>query len=887
MSWKNVEYIDPLAPLQRGLLVDVPQAAADRVVARPRDAAPVLSFAQERLWSLAQDTPDDPSWNLPLSLRVEGPLDVAALSRALSEIVRRHEVLRTTIGSAGGRPAPVVHPPAPVALRVLRVDADAARAEAAAEARRPFDLAASLPFRAALLTIADDVHQLLVTMHHVVTDGWSLGVFCRELSALYAGAMLPDLPLQYADHAAWQRAFLGSASYEREIAFWAEALGDVLRAPRALELPADRPRPPVPSRRGDRRSFRFLAAVGEALEALACKEGATMFMTLLAAFEVLLHRTTGETSLVVGTPVAGRARAGTEGLIGCFHNNLALRVEVTPELTFRELLGRVRAACLAAFAHQDVPLERLVQALAPERDLGRSPLFRVMFTLQAEPRDTVSLPGLTVGRLRADVPTAGMDLFLAMHAGAGNLGGAVEYDTDLFDADTIDRLVAHLGVLLEGVARDPDATVASLPILPEEERHLVVEAWNATAAPWSEGATLHDLFQAHAARDPAAPALLFEGRVTTYGELDARANRLANHLRRYGVGPESLVGISLRRSPEQIVAALATLKAGGAWVPLDPAYRTGRLAFMIADADLRLIVTEESVAPTLPAPGLHLVRVDGDGAAIARESPALPSSGVTFANKAYVLYTSGSTGRPWGVVVDHHGLGNLAAVHHRALGVGPGARVLQLASFDSGAAVWDLVMALLNGATLVLASQEALLPGPDLLETLRENRVSIMTVPPGVLAALPPAELPDLRTIVVAGEACAQELVDRWQPGRKLFDAYGPTEASLCATLGERCAGQERPTIGKPIANVQIFILDEGGNPAPIGAPGELHVGGVGVARGYLRRPELTAERFVTRPFQAPGRLYKTGDLARWLADGNIEILGRLGDPLVPRGSGG
>jgi amino acid adenylation domain-containing protein/non-ribosomal peptide synthase protein (TIGR01720 family) len=845
-----------------------------------------LSFGQERLWFLAQLEPDDPSYVIPSAARLRGRLDAGALTRALGEIVRRHEALRTTFASRGGRPVQLVHPPAPFDLPVTDLGAipgperlDAARRAAAAEARAPFDLSKGPLFRARLLRLGEDDHALVLTVHHIVSDGWSQAVLNRELGALYeayvAGRATPlaDLAIQYADYAAWQRAWLSGDVFDRQIDYWKETLGG---APASLDLPGDRPRPPSPSHRGARRSFAFPAEIGRAMEALARREGATLFMTLLAAFEVLLARLTGQSDIVVGTPVAGRARAETEGLVGFFINNLVLRTEVAADLSFRALVRRVRAVCLGAYAHQDVPFERLVQELAPERDLSRSPLFQVMFTLQNEPRDPLALAGLAVERLRADAPSAKIDLSVAMGAGPGALGGMIEYATDLFDAATIDRLVAHLGTLLAAIARDPEARVGALAILPEDERRLVVETWNATAAPYPAGATIHGLFEAQAARAPDAVALICEGRETTYRDLDERSNRLAHRLRRLGVGTESLVGVSMRRAPEMIVALLGTLKAGGAWVPLDPAYPRDRLEFMVADAGVGVLLTQDAVAGGLPAHDATVLRLDTDWAAIATESGVRPEAGGTAEGAAYVIYTSGSTGRPKGVVVTHRGLGNVAAVHHQAYGVGPGTRVLQFSSINFDASVWDLVMALLNGATLVLAAQDALLPGPALTRTLVESRVNVMTVPPSVLAALPHAELPDLRTIVVAGEACPVDLVDTWAPGRRFWNAYGPTETSICATMGECFAGGGKPTIGKPIANARVYVVDPGGQPLPIGVPGELCVGGVGLARGYLHRPELTAEKFVESGLDPAGRLYRTGDLCRWLADGTLEFIGRI-----------
>jgi amino acid adenylation domain-containing protein/non-ribosomal peptide synthase protein (TIGR01720 family) len=859
-----------------------------------REGAIALSFAQERLWFLDQLEPGDPSYVMASAIRLDGALDVSALERALAAIVARHEILRTTFTTASGKPAQIIHPSMDPGFSITDLsalaaaEADAAVAsEIAIEARRPFDLAHGPILRARVLRLSADRHVLLHAVHHIASDGWSNGVFTRELGALYqafvAGSTpaLPELPIQYADHAAWQRRWFVGAALEQQLWYWR---GHLAGAPAALDLPADRPRPPAPSHRGDRRSITLPPALAPALSDLSRREGTTLFMTLLAAFDVLLYRYTGQGDLVVGTPIAGRAQAETEGLIGFFINTLALRAEITGEMSFRALLQQVKETCLGAYAHQDMPFERLVQELVPERDLSRSPLFQVTFTLQNTPREALALGGLTATSLRAASDSAKFDLTLAMIEGPHGLTALFEYSTDLFDAATVERLASHLGVLLEGIVANPGATVASLPILPAAERQTLLVDFNRTRVAYARGATIHGTFEAHAARQPGAPALVFEGQTLSYRELDERANQLAHHLRARGVGPSVLVGISMHRSLEMIVAVLGTLKAGGAYVPLDPTYPKDRLSFMLEDARVEMLLTQASVAADLPAHEATVLCLDRDWPAIAAGSRALPAPLATDTDLAYVIYTSGSTGKPKGVMVEHHGLVNVAEVHARAFRSGPDSRVLQLASLSFDASVWEMVMALLNGGCLVLASADALLPGPDLLKTLTDNRITALTISPSVLAALPLTSLPDLRTIVVAGEACSEDLVSRWAPGRQFIDAYGPTETSVCASLGECFAGGGKPSIGKPISNHRILILDPARNLAPIGVPGELCVGGVGLARGYLNRPELTADRFIADPFVAGERLYRTGDLARFLPDGTLEYLGRIDHQVKIRG---
>ena len=877
------------AALRAGHGVSVPP-----LVRAPREGVIALSFAQERLWFLDQLEPGDPSYVMASAVRLEGPLDAGALERALYVIVARHEILRTTFTTAAGKPAQIIHTSMDLGFSIADLTAlSAAEGDAAVlreiaiEARRPFDLARGPILRARALRLAEDRHVLLFAVHHIASDAWSSGVFVRELGALYrafvsgTASPLTELPIQYADYAAWQRRWLADTALDQQLAYWR---GHLAGAPGALDLPADRLRSPVPSHRGDRRSRVIARPVAQALGELARREGVTLFMTLLAAFDVLLYRYTGQGDLVVGTPIAGRTQAETEGLIGFFVNTLALRAELGGEMSFRALLQQVKETCLGAYAHQDMPFERLVQELVPERDLGRSPLFQVTFTLQSAPREAMALEGLRAENLRVAGASAKFDLTLAMIEGPDGLTALFEYATDLFDASTIERLLGHLETLLEGVAADPAAAVASLPILPAAERQTLLVDFNRTAIPFAQGATIHGTFEAHAARQPDAPALAFGQTTLTYRELDERANQLAHHLRKQGVGPSVLVGISMHRSLAMIIAVLGTLKAGGAYVPLDPTYPEDRLAFMLADARVAVLLTESRVASELPAHEARVLCLDSDWPAVAAESMEAPPPLAGAASLAYVIYTSGSTGRPKGAMVEHHGLVNVAEVHARALGSGPGSRVLQLASLSFDASVWEMVMALLNGGTLVLAEAEALLPGPELVKTLVDQRITALTISPSVLAALPPASLPDLQTIIVAGEACPEDLVTRWAPGRRFIDAYGPTETSICASLGECFAGGGKPSIGTPIANTRILILDANRELAPIGVPGELCVGGVGLARGYLNRPDLTAEKFIADPFVSGERLYRTGDLARFLPNGTLEYLGRIDHQVKIRG---
>ena len=877
----------------------------------PRDRELPLSFAQQRLWFLDQLAPGNLFYNIPMAVRLTGRLDVEALERSLNEILRRHEVLRTTFRAEGGKPVQVIAPELRLTLPVEDLshlpeaerEAEAQR-RVQEEAQRPFDLTQGPLLRVRLLKLGEEEHIATVTMHHIISDAWSMEVFLRELAILYEAfsqgrpSPLPDLPIQYADFAHWQREWLQGEVLERQLAYWKEQLKD---QPLMLDLPTDRPRPAIQSWPGATKRFALPLELSKKLRALSREEGVTLFMTLLAAFQTLLYRYTGQTDISVGTPIANRNRAEIEGLIGFFVNTLVMRTDLSGDPSFREVLKRVREVTLGAYTHQDLPFEMLVEALQPERDLSHTPLFQVMFVLNNAPEKALELSGLHLSPLDVDRGTATFDLTLSLTERPEGLDGYIEYNTNLFDAATIERLVGHFQTLLEGIVADPGQSISRLPLLTEAERRQMLVEWNSTSAPYPQDQCIHKLFEVQVAERPEATAVSFEGAVLTYAELDRRANQLAHYLQKLGVGPEVLVGIAADRSLEMIVGILGVLKAGGAYLPLDPTYPPERLAYMLEDSNASVLLTQSHLLDRLGVQRKDVKRnpqsaignrqfticLDTDWEVIAQEPDTVPQSDVTPDNLAYVIYTSGSTGRPKGTMLSHRGLINLTEVQRRALGLSPESRVLQFASASFDGSVWEIFMALCNGATLYLGRQETMASALELAQLLQEEEISHATLPPSMLRVLPTDNLSTLQKIISAGEACTPELVERWSPGRDFFNGYGPTETTVCASL-YLCADREPvgPPIGRPIANTELYVLDRNMEPVPVGIPGELHIGGVGLARGYLGRPELTAERFVPNPFSTePGaRLYKTGDLVRYLPDGNIEFLGRIDHQVKVRG---
>ncbi len=927
-----------VAGLAAALAPRLPALAAPAAAAAllgPPEAAPgerVLSFAQERLWFLDWLLPGSSLYNVPLALDLAGDLDRRALATALTAVAARHETLRSTFhlaeggdaqsGRPPGRPEvdrPVVRIAPPRALVPPLVDLSAlpegrrettARALAEAESGRSFDLAHGPLLRALLLRTAERRHLALLTLHHIVTDGWSTGVLVREVAQLYAAARtgrrprLPALAWQYGDFAAWQRQRLAGETLAAELAHWRQRLAG---APAELELPFDRPRPEVPAHRAGSVPIRLAAAPAERLAALAQEERATLFMVLLAAFQTLLGRTSGQDDVVVGTPIANRTRLETEPLIGFFVNTLALRAELAGEPPFRALLAQVRETTLAAYAHQELPFERLVEELNPERSLARTPLFQVLFSLQNTPGGSLELPGLSLAPLPLAAGGAKFDLSLFVSQEPSGLFGDLGYDAALFDAASARRLAAHLEVLLAGIAADPDRPISRLPRLTAAERQQIFHEWNAVA-PTPDAAApagcLHELVLAQAQRTPEALAVVAADGRLTYGELAFRVGRLAAELRRRGVGPEVVVGIAAERSPAMVVGMLAILAAGGAYLPLDPSYPDERLAWVVADAGAALILATSAVALHVagllerpagaaePA-GCPVVAIESVLAeAVGREAGAPPplarSAGPQ--NLAYVLYTSGSTGRPKGVAIEHRSAVALLAWVGERYSAADLAGVVAVTSIGFDVAVFELFGPLAWGGTVLLAESALDLASPALAGAPSTPPVSLVNSVPSAFAELLHAGFapPESAILQIAGEPVPRALVERLferAPRARVFNLYGPTEDTTYSTVARIAPGDERaPSVGRPISGERALLLDAHGEAVPIGVAGEVHLGGSGLARGYLGRPDLTAARFVPDPWGDGARLYRTGDLARFRPDGEIDYLGRLDHQVKVRG---
>ena len=868
---------------------------------RDRGSA-ALAHTQLRMWLLARLDPDNRAYNVAEAHRVLGPIDVEAVRMSLLAFVQRHEILRTTFVLVGDEPRQFVQATAALDFEYLDFTETPSDAREHAllrlidsEEQRRFDFERGPAVRFRLIRFADDDHVLLRVWHHIVWDGWSMSVADRDMSQLYAAfasgrdPQLPALPIQYADYAEWQRQRLESESLQRQLAYWKARLAGAA----TLELPADRPRPPVFSSRGSRSVFHMEAPLTQDLKEVGRQEGATLFMTLLAAFQVLLARYSGSEDIVVGTPIAGRGRTELEGLVGFFANTLVLRSDLSGNPRFCDLLASVRENALAAYAHQDLPFEKLVEDLAPARDLSRNPLFQVLFALQNNPPATLELEGAQVSRVALPRRNVKFDISLAVRESSEGLRTSWEYSSDLFDAATIARMAGHYQVVLEAVVADPSTRIGDLPLLTELERRQL-QAWNDTATDYPSDRCVHQLFESQAARMPEAVAVVCEGDHLTYAELNARANQLAHHLIALGVQPEELVSLCLDRSLDMIIGLLGILKAGGAYVPLDPSNPPARLAFVFSDTAAPVLVTRQALVAALPPFNGHVLCVDRDAVAIAAQSSTNPSGTATANTLAYVMYTSGSTGAPKGVAVGHRGIARLVC-NTDYVTIDSADCVAQISNTAFDAATFEIWGALVNGASLAIIPRDVTLNAPRLVEELRHRRVSIMFLTTALFNEVVRHHadaFAGVKQLFFGGEAVDPHWVGeclRAGAPQRLLHVYGPTECTTFSTcyLVETVAPDARTiSIGKPIANTVLYVLDQYLRPVPVGVPGELYVGGDGLARGYWNRPRLTPESFVPDPFSGvpAARMYRTGDRVRYLVDGNLEFLGRLDHQVKIRG---
>jgi amino acid adenylation domain-containing protein len=860
-----------------------------------------LSFSQQRLWFLDQVDPGGAAYFIAQALELRGTLDVLLLERALGALVSRHSSLRTVFVNVEGRPLQVVSEPESWTLPVKDLSGAADKDQRLGkllreEASRGFDLARGPLFRARLYRLAADTHVLLLTMHHIITDGWSINILIRELGEAYGrfsrgeAATLPEIPVQYRDFARWQRSSLQGEALDAQISHWRSRLEG---APQVIDLPADRPRPFVESHRGAIHSFTLPLELTDALRNLSRREGATLFMTLLSGFTLLLSRYSGQRDLLIGTPVANRNRTEFEDVVGFFANTLVLRADLSGELSVRQYLARMGEVCLDAVAHQDLPFDRLVEELQPQRDLSRNPLFQVMFALQNEPLRALELQGLTLSPFEVDAGGAQFDLTLIMQETVEGLRANFNYATDLFDESTIARMGTHLRSLLEAMTDTPERSVWDLPLLMEAERHQLVVGWNDTRADYPADALIHELFEAQAKRAPHAVAVEYEGRQLTYEELNTRANQVAHYLARQGVGPDVMVGICVERSLDMVVGILGILKAGGAYVPLDPDYPASRLSFMLDDTAAPLLLTQMRLRNRLSGYRGRTLSLDADWPEIAREREDDPKVRVSARNLAYVIYTSGSTGRPKGTCIEHRSVVRLVKSTNY-VELGSQEVFLQFAPLSFDASTFELWGSLLNGAKLVVCPAGAL-SLKELARVIQERGVTTLWLTTALFHQMVDEQIESLRGVrqlLAGGETLsvshARRMLEVIGKGR-LINCYGPTENTTftcCHVMTTDSRIELTVPIGRPIGNTRVYVLDGHMRPVPVGVYGELYIGGDGLAREYLHQPELTAEKFVSDPFSSEvgARLYRSGDLVRFRADGCIEFLGRIDNQVKIRG---
>ncbi|TBR56738.1 non-ribosomal peptide synthetase [Westiellopsis prolifica IICB1] len=861
-----------------------------------------LSFAQQRLWFLKQLESDVFAYNISTAVRLQGQLNQTALHQSFNEIVSRHEALRTSFTVINDQPVQVIASNLTLNLPVVdlrhlsKIEQEAeVQRLAISEAQHSFNLAVVPLLRVTLICLSDVDRVLLFTVHHIVFDGWSIEIFLREVTSLYqafcAGkpSPLPELPIQYADFAIWQRQWLQGETLKSQLTYWQQQLAQIS----LLELPTDNPRPPIQSFRGASEPFFLPANLTEALKTLSNREGVTLFMTLLAAFKTLLYRYSGQNDVVVGSPIANRDRTELEGLIGFFVNTLVLRTDLSGNPTFRELLHRVRKVTLDGYAHQDLPFEYLVEKLQPERNLSHNPIFQIMFALGNNPMVDFKLPGLNASFLNIERQAATFDLSVSLQVDAEELRGNFEYNTNIFSADIIRQMVEHFQILLAGIVDNPDQHLANLPLLSATEEHQLLVEWNNTEVEYPLNQCIHDLFTAQVKLTPNNIAVVYQDQEITYHELNTRANQLARYLQKLGVGTEVLVGIYVERSIEMVIGLLGILKAGGGYVPLDPIYPQERLALILEDAQVSVLLTQEKLAATLPKNIAKLVFLDTDWQAIATESRCNLTNQTTSQNLAYVIFTSGSTGRPKGVEIVHSAVVNFLYSTGETLELKEQDILLSVTTLAFDIAVLEIFLPLTVGACVIVVSREVATNGVELSAWLNKSQATIMQATPATWQLLLEAEWQgnSQLKILCGGEAFPRHLANQLcQRCASVWNLYGPTETTIWSAVYKVEIENGIVPIGRPLANTQMYILDQHGQLVSRGVAGELHIGGSGLARGYLNQPELTAQKFIPNPFYNLKskiqnlKLYKTGDLVRYLPNGSIEYLGRIDDQVKLRG---
>ncbi|MCL5072430.1 MAG: amino acid adenylation domain-containing protein [Actinobacteria bacterium] len=864
-----------------------------------------LSFAQQRLWFLDryEDEPNA-NYSMPTAIRLRGALRLDALEKSFNFLIERHEILRTIFVEEKGEAKQIVKPAYKMKLGVEQIKEEEINTVLSEEVLKPFDLSQGPLMRVKMYCVGREEHVLLIVQHHIITDGWSTGVLLSELVALYNSYVekldpqLHELKLQYADFANWQRRWLQGEVLQSQIQYWQKKLDDF----NFLNIPTDYQRPGVKTYKGKWHQFQFGEEKTKKCRKICNETGTTLFMLLLTVFKLLLARYSCQEDVVIGSPVANRTYKELEGMLGFFVNTLPLRTDLSGNPTFLEALKRVKQTCLEAYAHQDIPFEKLVEALNINRDVSRSPIFQVLFVLQnISNNETLRMKDLNVSGIKYDYDIAKYDLTLYANESENNVLCNIEYNTDLYSLETVEIMESHFLILLEEALNAPTKLIGKYNFLTQEEKDRLLIDWNNTKEAYREDKTIHELFEEQVGKIPNSIALSYGDERVTYKRLNVRANRLAHYLRdeyrkitQRELTRDTLIGLCIDRSIEMIVGMLAILKAGGAYLPIDPEYPEERLKFMLDDAGLGLVLVQRSILekPSFAAlTNSTTIFLDVDNIKIDGAATTNPKNINKPKDLAYVIYTSGSTGRPKGVLIQHQGVCNLAQYVGRRFGICVGTKVLQFASISFDASVYESMGSLLNGGDLHVLSKEELPPYKELSVVLEEKAIGVAMLPPAILQAMELRILPNLKTIVSGGDKCTLGLIEKWGNGRNFINAYGPTEITVCCTMSNCRYGQKTVTIGKPISNVQVYILDQFMRPVPKRVNGELYVGGVGLARGYLHRPEMTAERFVNNPYTTEEdkvtgntKLYKTGDIARWLDDGNLEFIGRADNQVKVRG---